>query len=202
MTKATNFLREAAARMDDRAVEYDKPGGERSMRATVAAFAAITGHDLTESEGFLFMECLKNVRLFSAAGFHRDSAEDGIAYGALKAEAREAECRAAEAPGVRVDVVAVPGGSIGTARKAEGLPPLAVDASARCATCTANPAKPCPFVCGTGAPPPKTGMIVPVDQASKVGTCVRPPCDRWGCVSYCGAKSCAAGAGQPGDAGA
>lgn len=189
MTKATNFLREAAARMDDRAVEYDKPGGERSMRATVAAFAAITGHDLTESEGFLFMECLKNVRLFSAAGFHRDSAEDGIAYGALKAEAREAECRAAEAPGVRVDVVAVPGGTIGTA-------------STRCATCPAPAGKPCPFVCGTGAPPPKTGMIVPVDQASKVGTCVRPPCDRWGCVSYCGAKSCAAGAGQPGDAGA
>lgn len=88
---ATAFLRDAANRMEDRSKEYDKPHGERSMKATVEMFNACRGRDLTEAEGWLFMECLKNVRLFSANGFHRDSAEDGIAYASLKAEAKARE---------------------------------------------------------------------------------------------------------------
>ena len=77
--------------MRDRASIYDKPEGERSMAATVAAFNIITGRAgasaLTESEGWLLMQTLKDVRDRQNAP-HRDSLEDGISYAALKAEAR------------------------------------------------------------------------------------------------------------------
>lgn len=88
---APGFLKEAAQRMEDRAKEYDQPGGERSIPKVVTAFNAVTGHSLTEAEGWYFMRLLKDVRLFTAKGFHRDSAEDGLAYGALTAEAKQAE---------------------------------------------------------------------------------------------------------------
>lgn len=85
---APEFLAQAAAIMEQRGKQYDQPGGERSMGRCVAAFNAITGRDLTESEGWLLLEVLKNVRQWQNPGtFHRDSAEDGIAYSALKAEA-------------------------------------------------------------------------------------------------------------------
>jgi hypothetical protein len=77
--------------MEARAKEYDQPEGERSMGKTVEAFNSITGRDLTEAEGWLFMEILKNVRMFQAPGYHADSAEDCIAYAALKAEAKANE---------------------------------------------------------------------------------------------------------------
>ena len=81
------FMEQAMEIMQQRAKDYDQPGGERSIGKTVAAFNAITGNSLTEAEGWLFMQILKDVRQWSAPGFHRDSAEDGIAYAALKAEA-------------------------------------------------------------------------------------------------------------------
>lgn len=78
--------------MRDRASTYDKPDGERSMAATVAAFNIITGRTgdraISEADGWLVMEVLKNVRDRSRAAPHRDSLEDCIAYSALKAEAR------------------------------------------------------------------------------------------------------------------
>lgn len=74
--------------MRDRAATYDRPGGERSMAATVDAFNFITGHSLSEADGWLLMLCLKLVRLHQRAGFHQDSAEDAIAYAALLAEAK------------------------------------------------------------------------------------------------------------------
>lgn len=86
-TSAINFLEQAAKHMRDRAATYDKPEGERSMANTVAAFNTITGHSLTEAEGWLLMQILKDVRQWSNEAFHRDSAEDCIAYAALKAEA-------------------------------------------------------------------------------------------------------------------
>jgi hypothetical protein len=76
--------------MHDRAATYDAPSGERSMGKAVVAFNAITGHALTESEGWLFLQVLKDVRLFTRSAYHADSAEDCIAYAALKAEARGA----------------------------------------------------------------------------------------------------------------
>lgn len=93
MIAAPDFLHRAAAIMEERGKQYDQPSGERSMGKCVAAFNAITGRDLSESEGWLLMAVLKQVRLFQKAGFHQDSAEDGIAYAALLAEAKQHEDR-------------------------------------------------------------------------------------------------------------
>lgn len=84
---AGGFLRRAAEIMAERGKQYDQEGGERSMGKTVTMFNACTGHNLTEAEGWLLMECLKNVRQWQRPGFHQDSADDGVAYAALKAEA-------------------------------------------------------------------------------------------------------------------
>lgn len=85
---APELLGRAAHHMHDRAATYDAPSGERSMNKTVAAFNAITGHSLKESEGWLFMAILKSVRAFTREQYHPDSFEDWIAYAALCAEAR------------------------------------------------------------------------------------------------------------------
>lgn len=94
---APTLLSAAATHMRDRADTYDQPDGERSMGRTVAAFNLITGRilvpgrSLTESEGWLLLQILKDVRDRQREKPHRDSLEDGIAYSALKAEARLAE---------------------------------------------------------------------------------------------------------------
>ena len=87
---APELLGRAAAHMHERASTYDETGGERSMGKAVTAFNAITGHSLTESEGWLLLQLLKDVRLFARTAYHADSAEDCIAYAALKAEAKGA----------------------------------------------------------------------------------------------------------------
>ena len=89
--KAQEILAKATQHMDNRAVTYDKPEGERSMVKTVAAFNIITGNTLTESEGWLLLQILKDVRDRQRAAPHQDSLEDCIAYAALKAEARMLE---------------------------------------------------------------------------------------------------------------
>ena len=90
--KASQFLSKAAAIMEERGKQYDKPEGERSMGRTVEAFNTITGHCLTEAEGWLLLQLLKDVRQWQRRGaYHADSAEDCIAYAALKAEALAAE---------------------------------------------------------------------------------------------------------------
>jgi hypothetical protein len=86
-TSAPDLLARAAALMAERGKQYDNSEGERSMAKTVKAFNAITGKTLSEPEGWLFMQILKDVRLFSKREYHADSAEDGVAYSALKAEA-------------------------------------------------------------------------------------------------------------------
>lgn len=87
-TTAPEFLAQAGAIMAQRAAQYDQPGGERSMGRTVEAFNIVTGHKLSEADGWLLMQLLKDVRQWQTPGkFHRDSAEDGVAYSALKAEA-------------------------------------------------------------------------------------------------------------------
>lgn len=86
-TDAANILYRAAGHIEDRAQTYDKPEGERSMKAAVQAFNAITGHGLSEAEGWLFMAQLKAVRAFTN-GFHQDSVEDMAAYVALMGEAQ------------------------------------------------------------------------------------------------------------------
>lgn len=82
---AASMLTAALGHMEDRAKTYDAPGGERSMGKTVTAFNVITGLELTEEQGWLFMEILKQVR--SQQGDYRaDSYEDMVAYAALRGE--------------------------------------------------------------------------------------------------------------------
>lgn len=88
------ILEQAAKHQRDRAGTYDKPGGERSMAQTVKVFEAFHGIKLTEAQGWHFMQILKDVRLFTAPGYHADSAEDGVSYASLKAEAKHKEMMA------------------------------------------------------------------------------------------------------------
>ena len=82
---AASMLTTALGHMEDRAKTYDAPGGERSMGKTVSAFNTITGLELTEEQGWLFMEILKQVR--SQQGNYRsDNYEDMVAYAALRGE--------------------------------------------------------------------------------------------------------------------
>ena len=71
--------------MEDRAQTYDKQEGERSMGATVRAFAEITGVQMSEEQGWLFMATLKAVRT-QQGKFRQDNYEDGAAYFALAGE--------------------------------------------------------------------------------------------------------------------
>lgn len=84
--KAETLLKHASAIMIQRGKDYDKPDGERSMARTVAAFNLITGQDLTETQGWQFMQTLKDVRNATGSQPHEDSLLDSIAYAALKAE--------------------------------------------------------------------------------------------------------------------
>ena len=75
--------------MKARAATYDAPEGERSMGRAVGALNALLGRAaLTESEGWLLLQLLKDARDRTRPTAHRDSLEDCIAYAALKAEAR------------------------------------------------------------------------------------------------------------------
>jgi len=87
--RADQYLEKAASIMAERAKTYDSESGERSMGKAVDAFNTITGQDVTEAEGWLLLQVLKDVRQWSKKGYHSDSAEDCIAYAALKAEALE-----------------------------------------------------------------------------------------------------------------
>ena len=89
---APELLQRAAQIMQERGKQYDKPKGERSMGRAVAALNTILGRAaLSESEGWLLMQILKDVRDRQRQVPHIDSLEDGVAYAALKAEARMAE---------------------------------------------------------------------------------------------------------------
>ena len=84
--QAIDVLSAAGMEMADRASTYDAPEGERSMGKTVAAFNALTGHDLTEQQGWQFMELLKIARSNQGA-YRADCFVDGAAYAALAGEA-------------------------------------------------------------------------------------------------------------------
>lgn len=87
-TTAPDILTQAAAALRQRATERDQPTGERTMGRIVAAFNALHGTQLTEVQGWQFMELLKIAR--STAGRHQiDDYIDGAAYAALAGEAAE-----------------------------------------------------------------------------------------------------------------
>src|SRR5574337_1596719 len=58
------FAEQATHIMEQRGQTYDSASGERSMERTVAVFNAYLGTNLTESQGWLFMDILKTVRAF------------------------------------------------------------------------------------------------------------------------------------------
>lgn len=109
-----DILERAAQHQRDRAATYDSPQGERSMGRAVRAFNATTGRDetgtgLSETEGWLLLQTLKDVRLLSAPGYHADSAEDSVSYASLKAEAKASEASknpnpAAEGPHLKEEL--------------------------------------------------------------------------------------------------
>lgn len=83
--KPSDSLRRAAQLIEDRAAERDLPH-ERSMARAVSAFSSLTGHALSETEGWLFMVVLKLSRA-TAGKLVADDWIDGAAYCALALEA-------------------------------------------------------------------------------------------------------------------
>ena len=89
---AEGLLEDGLKVLSERGKQYDSAGkSERSMEKIVAAFKIITGKDLTEAEGWMFMAVLKQVRSFQRPGFHADSAQDFVCYSALYGEAKAKE---------------------------------------------------------------------------------------------------------------
>jgi hypothetical protein len=87
---APDILQTAAQHMQERAATYDQQGGERSIGKTVSMFNILTGHGLTDEQGWLFMTCLKMVRA-QQGRYRADSYEDGAAYFALAGESAAQE---------------------------------------------------------------------------------------------------------------
>ena len=85
VTPAQDFLKAGIKHMGDRASTYDNPDGERSVGKTVAAFNIITGHELTEEQGWLMMGLLKMVRS-QQGDYKSDNYEDEAAYAGLRGE--------------------------------------------------------------------------------------------------------------------
>lgn len=81
---ATAILQRASNDIGDRATVRDTEA-ERSMKRTVEAFNVMFNKDLTETQGWQFMELLKMSR--SVGGNVReDDYRDGSAYAALAGE--------------------------------------------------------------------------------------------------------------------
>lgn len=92
--KSNEFLQAAIDVQKERGAQYDKPSGERSMGATVAAFNCITGFTLEESDGWMLLGLLKLVRQSqNPEKYHHDSALDFVAYASLYAEAASEQCK-------------------------------------------------------------------------------------------------------------
>lgn len=95
--KSKEFLQAAIDVQKERGAQYDKPSGERSMGATVAAFNCITGNNLKEQDGWMLLGLLKLVRQSqNPEKYHHDSALDFVAYASLYAEAASEQCQPVE----------------------------------------------------------------------------------------------------------
>jgi hypothetical protein len=80
---APEILRLAAQTIEDRAAERGEVS-ERSMARTIETFNAHWGTELTEQQGWSFMQHLKSARNIS--GHKDDDLIDKVAYAALEAE--------------------------------------------------------------------------------------------------------------------
>lgn len=83
---SVDILNQAIEAQRDRAATYDSPTGERSMGKTVAMFRILHGFDLTEEQGWQFMELLKMARS-SQGDFKLDNYVDGSGYASLAGDA-------------------------------------------------------------------------------------------------------------------
>lgn len=82
---SVDILKQGVKEQGDRAQFYDAPAGERSMAKAVAAFNAVFNANMTEVQGWQFMELLKMVR--SSQGKPRlDNYVDGASYCSLAGE--------------------------------------------------------------------------------------------------------------------
>lgn len=90
MDSAPGILTEAITTLAQRGKERDQKQ-ERSMGRIVRTFNALTGHDITEADGWAFMVCLKLARYYNGKKKQRDSFVDGAAYFGLMGEAVERE---------------------------------------------------------------------------------------------------------------
>lgn len=86
--QAADILTKSAGLLEERGKRYDKADGTSSMDRAVAALNTITGHNLTEADGWLLMLMLKLSRATAKAEYHADSYEDAAAFVGLMAVAR------------------------------------------------------------------------------------------------------------------
>ena len=89
-TSASEYLQQADKIMAQRAVFRDTAEGERSMEDAVNAFNILTGHKLSETDGWKFMKILKMARAKNGK-YNEDDYSDGVAYSALEAESASKE---------------------------------------------------------------------------------------------------------------
>jgi len=87
---SVNILKQASDAICERSITRDN-GEDKSMLKTLKVFSELVGHEvMTESEGWLFMACVKLGR--SQQGkFHLDDYIDAAAYVALAGEAAAKE---------------------------------------------------------------------------------------------------------------
>lgn len=83
--KAHQILTAGLQVLEQRGRDRDQPGGERSIPAVVEAFNALTGHQLTAQQGWIFMALVKMRRSQSGAP-DADHYVDGSNYFALAGE--------------------------------------------------------------------------------------------------------------------
>lgn len=84
MARAEEYLTQAAELLRERGRQRDVDQ-ERSMKRVVAIFNAATNYQITEEDGWLFMQCLKVARQRIGATLEDDYLDE-IAYAALRAE--------------------------------------------------------------------------------------------------------------------
>lgn len=82
---ALTIIESGSKTLGDRGQLRDQPQGERSMAAVVRVWNALTGHNITEAEGWEFMIALKLVR-GRQGKFHEDDYTDLVGYSALLGE--------------------------------------------------------------------------------------------------------------------
>lgn len=87
---ADKILESGIEQLRDRASVRDQPSGERSMGLAVKVFNSLKGTQLSERDGWQFMEILKMARS-EQGGLSIDDFIDGAAYAALAGESAARE---------------------------------------------------------------------------------------------------------------